>query len=138
VTAGLTVPPIVSPWTAAAAGSVQRSAETETDILASADTRRVRFVVTAEPRPRAQNEPADASVEVAAFEHRRGEWELIGRQSLGETWFWEVVTSAQGVCRLGVSEHPAPSLTLSLRYSPSLGCAEPMRFAVVDGELVRE
>lgn len=134
--AGLTVPPLVTP--SAAAGDVQRSATTKAAVIASASTQGVRFVVTAQPRPRNGNEPAAASVEVAAFEHRGGEWPSVGRQSLAETWFWEVVTSAKGVCRVGVSEHPVPSLTLSLRYSPSLGCAEPMRFVVVNGELVRE
>ncbi|HEY8456841.1 MAG TPA: hypothetical protein VIL34_14720 [Actinopolymorphaceae bacterium] len=137
--AGLTVSPVLTPSTAAAAGAGVR-ADTETDgtVVASANTQQVRFVVTAQPRSGAQNEPPEASVDVAAFERRGGEWASVGRQSLDETWFWEVVTGPQAVCRLSLSEHPEPRLTLSLRYSPSLGCAEPTRFAVVDGELVRE
>ncbi|WP_046468348.1 hypothetical protein [Allosalinactinospora lopnorensis] len=69
----------------------------------------------------------EATVELVAFRHEQGGWQEADRAPVGETWFWYPLTGKGAVCELTVTNPPgdAPSVTVSLLQSPSLGCSEP-------------
>lgn len=125
--------------TAAGAGTAGGERKT----IGAASSNGFRVKVTAHKVDRPGDEPAAATVKVAAFERSGGEWRRLGRAvRVGEKggWFWHVVTRPYGVRKLvlkRVSGAAFPDrIGLRLLISPSIGASGTFRFTVDDGRLV--
>ena len=68
---------------------------------------------------------AVATVRVAAYKRSAGEWQLIGRQTVGESnaWLWNVAAGGHATCRFSASDVSPYPLEVRLLVSPSIGCS---------------
>jgi hypothetical protein len=69
---------------------------------------------------------AAATVSVAVYQRSAGDWKLIGRQTVGQrnSWFWNVVTGRDAVCRFSTSNVAPYPMEVRLLVSPSIGCSD--------------
>jgi hypothetical protein len=74
----------------------------------------------------------DASVDVAAFRHVKGEWRQGWHQRVPGTWLWGSLTGKNGVCSLAVTTKPgqAAVIDVSLLITPAVGCSNAAHFTI--------
>jgi len=111
--------------------------------IASASSNGFRVTVRAIQESAEGNEPATATVKIAAFERSGGVWNRLGRAlTVGSPggWFWNVVTRPYGVRQLTLAlpggAYPE-RVALRLLISPSIGPSATYRFVVDEGQLVQ-
>jgi hypothetical protein len=124
-------------------GSAEAGGTAQQRVIATATSNGFRVTVRAIRESTQGNEPATATVKIAAFERSGGEWNRLGRALTVGTpsgWFWNVVTRPYGVRRLTLAlpggRYPE-RVALRLLISPSIGPSATYRFVVDGGRLVQ-
>ena len=81
-----------------------------------------------------------ATVRLRAAVRTAEGWRHVGSVRVGkpDSWFWFVVSRADGVCSFSIGENPRRTFGVQLAQSTSIGCEPGTReFVIRKGELVR-
>ncbi len=135
--AGLTAVGLVAVLGLALGLAPARAAPTQTLAEAVLHTN-VRVVVTATKVGNDQGAPT-ATARLDVYQRSAsGDWRLLGRRVIGQAggWFWYVLTGPGSVCAFNLSENPTLRLSVSLAFSPSIGCSPAYRYHLQNDHLI--
>jgi hypothetical protein len=121
-------------------GSAQTALQQK--VIANASSNGFRVTVRAIRESPQGNEPAAATVRIAAFRRSGGEWNRLGHAlTVGAPsgWFWNVVARPYGVRKLTLALPGGTYLariSVRLLISPAIGPSATYRFVVDQGKLL--
>ena len=115
--------------------AVDASPRTARTVIGTAELARTRTTLTAIRTGR-----YTATVRLRAAVQTADGWKHVGSARVGkpESWFWFVVSRAEGVCSFSIGENPRRMFGVRLAESTSIGCELGTReYVIRKGELVR-